>query len=83
MDTLNVKVGHMEGVQVSKSTEQEEPIFLHISAAAEILGMSIRQVRNLCERGTLAHDVVARKTYVLAASLREYIASITVPKQAS
>jgi len=48
---------------------------LRIMVAAQVLGLTIREVRALCESGDLAHLIVDGKTYVTAESLREYIAT--------
>jgi excisionase family DNA binding protein len=49
-----------------------EPLLLHISKAAEKLGLSVYQVRGLCESGRLPFDKVGRRTYINAEAVDEY-----------
>lgn len=50
----------------------ESPLLLHIKQAAEVLGLSVYQVRGLCESGRIPSEKVGRRTYVSAAAVRAY-----------
>lgn len=65
-----------KSVSPSNLQEQEEPLLIHIAVAAAVLGLTIRQTRGLCEDGALASTVIKRKTYIPAASVREYVEGI-------
>ena len=57
-------------------SETSGPALLHISAVAKRLGLTIRQVKVLCDDRLLAWTVIVNKTYVEASSLSEYIDGI-------
>lgn len=61
----------MKGADVTNA-----PKLLHISEAADTLGLSIRQVNALVEAKKLPKEVIARKTYIPAESISEYVRSI-------
>jgi len=52
------------------------PLLLHIDQAALLLGLSRYQTRNLINAGRLPGEKVGGRTYVPAAAVEEYVASI-------
>jgi len=61
---------------MSNLPDGQQPLLLHISAAAEALGLTIAQVRGLCDEGLLPATTIKRKTYIPAASVGDYVRGI-------
>ena len=56
--------------------QADSPPLLHISVAADVLGLSVYQVKHLIDDGRLASEKVGVRTYIPAESLRAYLASL-------
>lgn len=59
-----------------RESPQVEPLLLHIKQVAERLGLSVYQVRGLCESGRLPFEKVGRRTYISVEAVQEYLADL-------
>jgi excisionase family DNA binding protein len=56
--------------------QQGDALLLHLPDAAEKLGLSAYQTRNLVKAGTLPSQRLGNRTYVPVAAIEEYVAKI-------
>lgn len=55
---------------------QGDALLLHLPDAAERLGVSAYQTRNLVKDGTLPSKRLGNRTYIPVAAIEEYVAKI-------